>query len=713
MVQDGASTRDVARTIGPRLAEAAIAGKIVRDGQSRIVDLDAPLPGDCSLAVLTANDENSDSLHVLRHSAAHVMAEAVCTLFPGTKLAYGPPVEEGFYYDIDLDRRITPDDFAKIEQEMQRIIREDRPFVRYDLPRAEAMVRLAGEGNRYKLENAERADGDTLSFYVTGPRRGENFEDLCRGPHLPATGRIGAFAIRQVSGSYYRGDVNEKQLQRLYGTAFFKAKSLKEYLARVEEAKARDHRVIGKELDLFSINPEVGSGLVLWHPKGAIVRMMLENFLKAEMILRGYQPVFSPNIGRLDLYRTSGHYPYYRDAQFPPLHETDRGRTLLSLLQTIERAVEHTGSQREELLGAARKLADAAQAVWGKVDGLSDAQAPERMIEILDGELRKEEGYLLKPMNCPHHVHIYKSTPRSYRDLPVRYFEFGNVYRYEQSGELSGMIRVRGFTQDDAHLFCTPDQLLEELRSTIDLTLKVLDAVSLTDFRVRIALRDPDSSKYVGADELWNQAEEMIRTAVRGAGLAATEEKGEAAFYGPKIDFVVKDCIGREWQLGTVQVDYNLPERFDLTYTGPDNRPHRPIMIHRAPFGSMERFVGILTEHFAGAFPLWLAPIQIAVATVSEKSAEYARQAHGRALEHGLRTELDISSDKIGPKKHRFRALKVPYILVIGEQEASEETVNVNDRQGRGLGNYPLDRFLRGCQIEVATKGKKQPVSTG
>ncbi|UCG17547.1 MAG: threonine--tRNA ligase [Phycisphaerales bacterium] len=645
---------------------------------------------------------------MLRHSAAHVMAQAVCELFPETKLVYGPPVDKGFYYDLDLDRSITPDDFDAIGKAMQRIIAQDRPFRRYDLTRAEAMEKLEREGNRYKIDNAERAEGDTISFYVTGERTGEGFEDLCRGPHLPSTGRIGAFVIHQVSGSHYRGDISEKPLQRLYGTAFFKAKSLKEHLRQLEEAKARDHRVIGKELGLFSIDPEVGSGLVLWHPKGAVIRMLLENFLKFEMLLGGYQPVYSANIGRLGLYRTSGHYPYYRDSQFPPLYETDRGRTLLSLLHTIERAAEFGGARREKALADARALADAAQALWGDVAGLDDAKSPEQMIAILDRELRSEEGYLLKPMNCPHHVHIYKATPRSYRDLPIRYFEFGTVYRYEQSGELGGMVRVRGFTQDDAHLFCTPEQLRDELRSTIALTLKVLEAVDLTDYRVRIGLRDPDASKYTGSDDLWDQAQEQIRAAVRETGLDATEEKGEAAFYGPKIDFVVRDCIHREWQLGTIQVDYNLPERFDLTYIGRDNRPHRPIMIHRAPFGSIERFVAILTEHFAGAFPLWLAPIQVAVVTVSEKSAAYARQVYDRAAgEGGLRVELDVSSDKIGPKKHRYRALKVPYILVIGEQEAAEGTVNVNDRQGRTLGNFPLEKFLEGCQIEIATKGKK------
>ncbi len=705
-MEDGATTRDVASRIGERLARAAIAGKIADDGQGRIIDVDAPLPGDCRLTVLTENDGDPDSLYVLRHSAAHVMAEAVCEVFPGTRLVYGPPVEDGFYYDIDLDHSITPDDFARLEETMKRIIQEDRPFVRYEMSRDEAMQKLEAEGNRYKIDNAQRAEGDAITFYVTGERKGEDFEDLCRGPHLPSTGRIGAFKLRQVSGSHYRGDVNEKALQRLYGTAFFTAKSLKQHLKQLEEAKARDHRVLGKELGLFSIDPEVGSGLVLWHPKGALIRMLLENFLKAEMIIRGYEPVNCPNIGRLELYRTSGHYPYYRDSQFPPLYETDRGRTLLSLMHTLERAVGHADPHRQEEIDRARKLAEAAQAIWGRIDGFDEAGSAERMIEILQQELRQEDGYLLKPMNCPHHAHIYKAVPRSYRDLPLRFFEFGTVYRYEQSGELNGMIRVRGFTQDDAHLFCTPDQLLAELRVTAELTMTVLDAVDLSDYRVRVGLRDPDSSKYVGDQQRWDQAEEVIRTVVREMGLDVTEERGEAAFYGPKIDFVVRDCIKREWQLGTVQVDYNLPERFDLTYTGRDNRPHRPIMIHRAPFGSLERFVGILIEHFAGAFPTWLAPVQVAIVTVSEKSVEYAKQVYTQAVEAGLRVETDFSSDTVGPKKHRYRALKVPYILVIGEQEAKEGEVNVNDRKGRTLGNFPVDQFLHGCRLEIATKGK-------
>ncbi len=704
-LRDGSTSAEVAAQLGPGLSQAAVAANVTVNGVSEVFDLARPLPGDCQLRILTAKDDDPESLLVLRHSAAHVMAEAVCKLFPEARLVYGPPLEDGFYYDIDLGRSLSSDDFEVIEAEMRRIIEEDRPFCRYELSRDQALHKLQAEGNRYKIDNAERADGDTISFYVTGDRQGAHFEDLCRGPHLPSTRRIGAFKIRQVSRSHYRGDVNDQPLQRVYGTAFFQKKSLAAHLEQLEEARKRDHRVIGRELDLFSIAPEVGSGLVLWHPAGAVVRMLLENFMRGELILRGYQPVFTPLIGRLNLYRTSGHYPYYEDAQFPPMHETDRGRTLLSLLHLVQRAAEQAPERREAALAPVRKLAAGVAAVWGSMAGF-DVEAPaERMIAALQRELESEDGFLLKPMNCPHHIHIYKAQPRSYRELPVRLAEFGTVHRYEQSGELGGMVRVRGFTQDDAHLFCTPEQLEEELRITVELTQLVLKTLNFTDYRVRVGLRDAASDKYVGSVEQWALAESNLRKVVRQMGLEHTEEIGEAAFYGPKVDFIVRDCLGRQWQLGTVQVDYTLPERFDLSYVGPDNQPHRPIMIHRAPFGSMERFVGILIEHFAGAFPLWLAPVQVGVASISEKSAAYAREVHEKCRGAGLRAELDVSADKIGPKKHRFRTRRIPYILVVGEQEAQSGTVNVNDRAGKVLGTYPLSRFLEGCRREIETKG--------
>ncbi|HOQ86920.1 MAG TPA: threonine--tRNA ligase [Phycisphaerae bacterium] len=698
-VPAGATVADVAAKIGPRLAKAAIAGKI--DGE--IVDLRRPVPAGSKVEILTATADNPDSLYVIRHSAAHVMAEAICTLFPQTKLVYGPPVENGFYYDIDLDRPLTPEDFDAIEKKMAEIIKEDRPFTRYEMPREQAMERLRREGNRYKIDNAERAEGD-LSFYVTGSEPGKYFEDLCRGPHLPSTGRIGAFKVMQVSGAYYRGDQNETQLQRVYGTAWPSKKDLDQYLHQLEEARKRDHRKIGTELNLFLIDPLVGSGLVLWKPKGAIVRSKLEEFLRGELVRNGYQLVYTPHIGKLGLYRTSGHFPYYKDSQFPPLYE-HKTEELLNLLWEAVRSRPDDGPIGDRERAILDELQQSAPAVYQALTAATEGCCRKAdTIKAIERQLDTADGYLLKPMNCPHHVRIFASEPRSYRDLPVRLAEFGTVYRYEQSGELSGMTRVRGFTQDDAHLFCRPDQLLDEIGGCVDLTRKVLETLALKDYRVRIGLRDPASDKYVGSDENWRLAEDAVRTAVRNSGMTFTEEQGEAAFYGPKIDFVVKDCIGREWQLGTVQVDYNLPQRFDLSYIGSDNAAHRPVMIHRAPFGSLERFVAILIEHFAGAFPLWLSPVQVVVASVSEKSAEYAEAVGRRLTAAGLRVEVDTTAEKIGPKKHAARKQKVPYILVVGEQEAAAGTVNVNDRTGRNLGTEPLEALVTRCLQEVEAR---------
>ena len=705
---DGATAADAAAQIGPGLARAAVACKLEVDGtgEMQIMDLHTPLSDGQRLALITAKEDDEDYLYVLRHSTAHVMAEAICKLFPQTSLVYGPPVENGFYYDIDLDRPITPDDFDAIEAEMKRIIKENRPFTRYDLPRGEAMKKLEAEGSRYKIDNALRAKGDTLSFYVTGSGRDEGFEDLCRGPHLPSTGKIKAFKVMQVAGAYYRGDANEKQLQRVYGTAWTNKKQLVDHLHRIEEAKKRDHRVLGRELELFTISPEVGSGLVLWMPKGALVRSLLENFVKAELIKLGYDPVYTPHIGSLELYRTSGHFPYYKESQFPPLFESDRARLLNALWETAlaSKSSEVSSAERDIL----NELGDRIEESWRKNFEAFSGTLDERL-QLIREQLTGEDGYLLRPMNCPHHIMIYKALPRSYRDLPVRLAEFGTVYRYEQSGELSGLTRVRGFTQDDAHVFCTPEQLGTELEATVRLTELVLSSLDLNDYRVRIGLRDKDSDKYVGEPSDWDVAEDNLLHVARELGLNYVEEQGEAAFYGPKIDFLVKDCIGREFQLGTVQVDYNLPKRFDLTYIGADNQPHQPVMIHRAPFGSMERFVGILIEHFAGAFPLWLAPVQIAVMTISEKSAQYGRDVYQVLHQAGLRVILDDSSDKIGPKKHRARRQRIPYILVVGEQEAAEKTVNVNDRDGRMLGTFPIDNFVAGCYDEIQTKGQKKP----
>ncbi|MCG3130721.1 MAG: Threonine--tRNA ligase [Phycisphaerae bacterium] len=713
----GSSTADVAAKIGAGLARAAIAGKFTRDGRSEILDLRRPLPGNGAIKILTKSDDDPDALFVLRHSTAHVMAEAVCALFPETKLVYGPPVEDGFYYDLDLPRSITPEDFERIESEMARIIKEDRRFTRVEMSRTDAMPKLAREGNRYKIDNAERAEGDVLSFYVTGERLGQDFEDLCRGPHVPSTGVIGAFKVRQVSGSHYRGDVNDQRLQRIYGTAFFKKASLSAYLDQLEQAKARDHRVLGQELGLFTIDPLAGSGLILWKPKGATVRLVLEEHLRGKLREQGYDPVFTPHIGRLELYRMSGHFPYYRDAQFPPLYETDAARILneiwISLYEADKaKSLDPLGGRVARLLDELR-IADPSRhaeltGAAGKPDGhrlSSDPADAPRNLQLIRDLLQHSDGFLLKPMNCPHHARIYASEPRSYKDLPVRLAEFGTVYRYEQSGELSGLTRVRGFTQDDAHLFCTEDQLPDELAKCVSLTRYVLELLGLKDYRVRIGLHDPGDPKFIDNPQGWARSEEAVRQAVAASGMSATEEVGEAAFYGPKIDFVVKDCIGRQWQLGTVQVDYNMASRFNLTYVGSDNRPHRPVVIHRAPFGSLERFTGILIEHFAGAFPLWLSPVQVAVVTVSEKSEAYARTVFDRLRSAGLRAVLDVSSEKIGPKKHRHRQDKVNYILVVGESEAAKGEVNVNDRDGRTLGNRPLEAFLDACRKEVQTRG--------
>ncbi len=699
-VSAGETVADAAGMIGSRLAKAAIAGKI--DG--RIVDLHTPINDDCQLEILTNTVDNADSMYVLRHSAAHVMAEAICSLFPETKLVYGPPIENGFYYDIDLDRPITPEDFQAIEQKMGEIIKEDRPFTRYEVDRKDGLDKLQKEDNRYKVDNAERAEGDVLSFYVTGAEKDSHFEDLCQGPHIPSTGRIGAFKILQVSGAYYRGDQAEKQLQRVYGTAWPSKKDLKRYLNQLEEAKKRDHRRLGQELGLFLLDSKVGGGLPMWKPRGAAVRMQLENFIRDELLSRGYQMVYTPQIGRLGLYRTSGHFPYYKDSQFPPLYENQR-QALLNRLWEASRA-----RSGEEITPAEQVILDEIEREDSELfKQLTESQnrvykktgPAEQNLKLIESMLEQSDGYLLRPMNCPHHVRIFASDPHSYRDLPVRLAEFGQVYRWEQSGELSGLTRVRGFTQDDAHIFCRPDQLQDEIKGCIELTCHVLDLLKLSDYRVRVSLRDPESGKYVGSEENWNLAEQAIRKAVRNGGMEYTEEIGEAAFYGPKIDFVVKDCIGRDWQLGTVQVDYNLPERFDLSYIGSDNESHRPIMIHRAPFGSLERFVGILIEHFAGAFPLWLAPVQVYVASISEKSADYANSVRNKLAAAGLRVELDNSPEKIGPKKHEARQQKIPYIIVVGEKEAAEGTVNVNDRTGRNLGTVGLDEFIARCHTEI------------
>ncbi len=682
--------RQVAQSIGKRLAEAAVAGVV--NGQ--ILDLDRPLPESSDpiqLRILTEKDK--EALDVLRHSSAHVMARAVMRLFPNVQLAFGPTIENGFYYDILSDPPIREEDFPRIEEEMGKIIAASEPFERFELPKSEACQLCDDLKQSLKVEHIQEGlkEHATLSFY----RQGE-FVDLCRGPHIPHAGQIGAWKVLSIAGAYWKNDANRQQLQRLYGTAFFSKKDLDAYLSQVEEAKKRDHRLLGKQLRLFSISQAAGSGLILWMPKGAMIRSLLENFIRDELVKRGYSPVYTPHIGRLDLYRTSGHFPYYRDAQYPPLFLHPLGQTVDTWLNALE-AGTLTSSQEKAFLDLVREM---------KVDlgGYASAQDQESKRAILRAWLENQEGYLVKPMNCPHHVQIYKATQHSYRDLPIRLAEFGTVYRFEQTGELSGMTRVRGFTQDDAHLFVTPEQVEPEFVNNLDLVVLVLKSLGLEDYRVRVSLRDPESDKYIGSMDNWKRAEEILTHTVKNVGMKHSLEKGEAAFYGPKVDFVVRDCIGREWQLGTVQLDYNLPERFGLEYIGADNQPHRPVMIHRAPFGSMERFIGILIEHFAGAFPLWLAPEQVRVMPVSEKFVEYAKKVEGELKTAGFRVQGDYRPEKIGYKIREAQLEKIPYMLVVGDREASQGTVAVRDRVEGDLGAMPVAELIAKLRQEVVDK---------
>jgi threonyl-tRNA synthetase len=643
---------DVAGEIGPRLAKATVAAEV--NGQVVGADILLPEEGEVSLRLLTTKDR--EALDVMRHSAAHVMARAVMRLYEDVELAFGPTVDQGFYYDIGLDRPISEADFPRIEAEMAQIIEADEPFERVVEPRDKAIDLCRDLGQRLKVEHIEQglADQATVSFY----RQGE-FVDLCRGPHVPSPKAIGAFKLLSVAGAYWKGDASQRQLQRLYGTAWFTKKDLDEYLSRLEEAKKRDHRLLGRKLKLFDVDDMVGQGLILWKPKGAVVRDELQRFISDHLRRQGYQQVFTPHIGRLDLFRTSGHFPYYRDSQYPPM-------------------VMH-----EQL----KALAD---------ERCSCGELANRL------EQGNVDGYLLKPMNCPFHIKIYQSEPRSYRDLPIRLAEFGTVYRWEQSGELGGMTRVRGFTQDDAHLFVTEEQLDQEVAGCLELVKIIFGTLGMSDYRVRVGLGDPGSDKYVGTAEQWVQAEAACRRAAELLGVPFSVEQGEAAFYGPKIDFVVKDVIGREWQLGTVQVDYQLPQRFDLQYIGADNRPHRPVMIHRAPFGSMERFVGVLIEHFAGAFPLWLAPEQARVLTVSQKFEEYGRQFEQRLLEAGLRASGDYRAEKIGAKIRDAQLDLIPYMFVVGGREMETGSVALRDRIDGDLGSLALDEAISRLQAEVA-----------
>lgn len=601
---------------------------LVAELNGKLVDLDRPIVADASLRFVT-HDE-SKGLETYWHSTSHIMAHAVKALYPEAQFGVGPAIETGFYYDIDVDSPITKEDLARIEKKMQEIIDADTPFQRGELSKDEAVALFKRRNDRYKIELLQDMNDDRPSIYSEG-----DFVDLCRGPHIPSTGKIKAFKLLNIAGAYWRGDEKNKMLQRIYGVSFPKKKQLQEHLEALEEAKKRDHRKLGKELELFLLTPKVGSGLPIWLPKGTVVRETLENFLREEQRKRGYLPVITPHIGNLALYKTSGHYPYYKESQFEPL---------------------------------------------------------------------KGEGqeYLLKPMNCPHHFMIFASKPHSYRDLPIRLAEFGTVYRYEQSGELNGLIRARNFTVDDSHMFVRQDQLKGELHQVIELIKLVFSTLGFKDFKTQLSFREPaDADKYAGSHELWDRAERDIREAAEEQHLDFTIARGEAAFYGPKLDFIIRDALRRAWQLGTVQVDYVMPERFNLEYTGSDNQKHRPVVIHRAPFGSMERFIGILIEHFAGAFPVWLAPVQVVVQPIVDEVVEYAREVQQELKAADIRVELDDRNEKIGHKIREAETQKIPYMLIVGKEEIAQRLVSVRKRHQGDLGKQTLGDFKQRIKAEI------------
>ncbi len=615
----------------------------------------------------TLEERNQASdLERLRHSCAHVCAAAICRIWPQAQLAAGPSVANGFYYDIELDHNISSAEFELIEAEMKKIVKENQPFERTTVTRGEAM-RLAETGelgsigprdvpSKFKVDLLERIPEDEeISIYRNG-----DFTDLCAGPHVGRTGNCKAFKIMSVASAYYQGDANGPRLQRIYGTCFPNRTQLDEHLARLEEARKRDHRKLGREMGLFAIDEMVGQGLVLWKPKGAIIRRELQDFIIEELDRIGYSQVYTPNIGKLDLYMTSGHWEHYKESQFSPIPDPDDFKKL-----------------RDENASCAE------------------------LFNAMD--TRTIAGFMLKPMNCPHHIRIYANDPHSYRDLPVLLAEFGTVYRLEQSGELGGMTRVRGFTQDDAHIFCRPDQIKQEVQQCIGIVKHILGTLQMTDYRVRLSLRDKEFAdpKYVGTLDNWKLSEQALREVLQEGGFDFIEAENEAAFYGPKIDFIVRDVIGRDWQLGTVQVDYNLPERFDLHYTGADNKPHRPVMIHRAPFGSMERFTGLLIEHFAGKFPTWLAPEQVRVLPISDKVMDFAEQVRAELAAKGVRVKLDDNPDKIGAKIRNARLDRVPYMLVVGAREAEEGKVSVRHRELDVIGSMPVADFIAAVGEEI------------
>ncbi len=634
-------------------------------------------------------------LEEIRHSCSHVLATAILRIFPDAKLDIGPPTDTGFYYDIDLEHKFTLDDLTRLEVEMKKIAEENQPFLRKEVSRDEAIKILTERGQeRYKLGRlADIPADEKISLYQNG-----EFIDLCAGTHVRYTSKLKAFKLLSIAGAYHRGDEKNKQLQRIYGTAFATKDELAAYLTQLEQAKLRDHRKLGRELKLFHIDEDVGQGLILWTPNGAVIRQELQTFISEELRKQGYSQVFTPHIGKLELYKTSGHFPYYKESQFTPVLEND------SLAKVLSENCP-CGDVFTRLEAVSSQMRDQINSRTGRETITADRVLPNE--QLLN-------GFMLKPMNCPHHIKIFASQPHSYRDLPVRLAEFGTVYRWEQSGELNGMARVRGFTQDDAHLFCTEDQVAPELLGCLSLVKIVLTTLGMQEYRVRVGLRDPDSNKYTGDSANWDKAENACREAAKTLGVPFTEEAGEAAFYGPKIDFVVKDVIGREYQLGTVQVDYNLPIRFDLTYIGADNQQHRPVMIHRAPFGSMERFCGVLIEHFAGDFPAWLAPEQVRIVPISDKTMDYAQTVLTKLKAEGLRATLDSHSDKLGAKIRRAELDKVTYTLVIGQKEAEANSVSVRSRAKGDEGVMTADAYVAKLKAEVATRAlpeKKKAVA--
>ncbi|MDR3008682.1 MAG: threonine--tRNA ligase [Sphingobacterium sp.] len=617
--QKGITAAEIALSISEGLARNVLAAEV----NGEVWDSARAIENDATVKLLTWNDTKGKS--TFWHSSAHLLAEALETLYPGIKFGIGPAIETGFYYDVDFgDREFSSDDFKAIEDKMLELAKRKETFERRAVSKSDALAYFTEKGDEYKLDLIKDLEDGKITFYTQG-----EFTDLCRGPHIPNTGFIKAIKLTNVAGAYWRGDESRKQLTRIYGVTFPKASELTEYLKFIEEAKKRDHRKLGKELELFAFSEKVGAGLPLWLPKGAALRQKLIDFLQKAQLNSGYEPVVTPHIGHKQLYVTSGHYEKYGADSFQPIKTPIEG-----------------------------------------------------------------EEFLLKPMNCPHHCEIYKVKPRSYKDLPVRFAEFGTVYRYEQSGELHGLTRVRGFTQDDAHLFCRPDQVKDEFKKVIDLVLYVFGALGFNDYTAQVSLRDPENrTKYIGTDENWALAESAIIEAAEEKGLPTVVEYGEAAFYGPKLDFMVKDALGRKWQLGTIQVDYNLPERFELEYTGSDNMKHRPVMIHRAPFGSLERFVAVLIEHCAGQFPLWLAPEQFIVLPVSEKYEEYAQNVLNSLNNSDIRGLIDLRDEKVGRKIRDAEVKKLPYMLIVGEKEVENGTVSVRKHGSVELGTMTADAF--------------------